>query len=930
MPPRRMTFLRDIPRVTIPDEYSRHAGSQHRLWFIWYIWHHLTGTRRRPPWMDIVCGDVDGGLWLLEDEDEECIKEFVIYLAVYYSFDLMPAQMPMVDWNDASRALDARLSQTILSNQLAHVTSKTRLRVIAWLVVVGPLRKDRILRDEGVPTIERLIHHWAMSMGLFRDGAETCEICSVSHLLPLWIETLVEIYSLEDLGSLPWGPCDCLESHLAVALASTWPKRKTGPETQVGSTSLVLRLLYELVVPRWPLIHWVAFRTVVDNPVDHEAFLKVLSRGPDQDLFIWDPVDESELCRVLAKGNMYTQDWNRYMLEIDLQNWLRIGSTTWIARRIRHRSDDMKIRLVALLLTHASARIATRNIFVQHNVNIDSLFTSKPAAFQNILAPLNVSLNNFLFISIASVMAEDYQERSTLTDLESVEFWASSNLTTWLLTQSEKLCRTIWHASPRSSLSERVQDMYLAFNRLPRNLVMYTYSLVQQSNRHGEAIQFPDIADQWESGFLASFSHYCVNVKKLLSLLKQGLQTRAFSTTIATTVYEHMNRDLCAVVARLVLFLRDPESYKKFLMCSGKEVQRLLDLLQNLLDLDSFAVVKPTLFQALLRLSRSSGVQPRCFALSGLQKVGQQVTGGSFGDIWKGLVRGQSVCVKVMRVFEDSDIEDALKEFGREALIWRQLCHPNVLPFFGVYYLEGRPCLVSPWMEDGHIMKFLKTNEPDDAERLSLILDVAQGLEYLHEQKIVHGDLKGLNILVTPSRRACIADFGVSTIANTMTVRFTHSTGTHSRAGTSRYLAPELFRMDNPAQIHPGSDVYAFACVCYEILTGKVPFYELPNDMAVMMRVAGGQRPQRQMSCSGTTSLDGLWELMQKCWDGKVELRPTASEVVKSLSGPLIGARTKPIATDWDEESTSKFRRSLQAEPLLPSVAQIEHILLGD
>ncbi|KAJ6466800.1 kinase-like domain-containing protein [Mycena sanguinolenta] len=390
-----------------------------------------------------------------------------------------------------------------------------------------------------------------------------------------------------------------------------------------------------------------------------------------------------------------------------------------------------------------------------------------------------------------------------------------------------------------------------------------------------------------------------------------------------------MNRDLSAVVARLVLFLRDSESYKKFLSCSGTDAQRLLDLLQDLLDLDAFSVVKPTIFQALLRLSRPSGVHPRCFALSGLQKVGQQVTGGSFGDIWKGLVRGQSVCVKVMRVFEDSDIEDALKEFGREALIWRQLCHPNVLPFFGVYYLDDRPCLVSPWMEDGHIMKFLKTQAPDDAERFSLILDVAQGLQYLHEQKIVHGDLKGLNILVTPSRRACIADFGVSTIANAMTVRFTHSTGT-SRGGTSRYLAPELFRMENPAQIHTGSDVYALACVCYEILTGKVPFHELPNDMAVMMRVAGGYRPPRLASCSGTMALDGLWELIQKCWAGQVEMRPTTPEIVKSLSGPLIGARTKPLATDWDEGSTSKFRRSLQAEPLLPSVAQMEHMLFGD
>ncbi|KAJ7845457.1 kinase-like domain-containing protein, partial [Mycena leptocephala] len=67
------------------------------------------------------------------------------------------------------------------------------------------------------------------------------------------------------------------------------------------------------------------------------------------------------------------------------------------------------------------------------------------------------------------------------------------------------------------------------------------------------------------------------------------------------------------------------------------------------------------------------------------------------------------------------------------------------------------------------------------------------GLQYLHEQNVVHGDLKGLNILVTPSGRACIADFGLSSIANAMTMRFTHSTA-NTGAGTARYQAPELLQ----------------------------------------------------------------------------------------------------------------------------------------
>ncbi|KAJ7878749.1 kinase-like domain-containing protein [Mycena olivaceomarginata] len=327
-----------------------------------------------------------------------------------------------------------------------------------------------------------------------------------------------------------------------------------------------------------------------------------------------------------------------------------------------------------------------------------------------------------------------------------------------------------------------------------------------------------------------------------------------------------------------------------------------------------------------MRLSRASGLHPRCFSLPELHKVGQQVMGGGFGDLWQGLVCGQSVSVKMMRVFKNAHIDAILKEFSREALIWRQLCHPNVLPFFGVYYLENRLCLVSPWMENGNMMEFLTKENPCKTARLSLILDVALGLQYLHAQNVVHGDLKAINILVTPSRTACIADFGLSSIADIMTLRFTHSTS-YVQGGTARYQAPELLRGEKR---HYGSDVYAFACVCYEILTGMVPFHELPNDMAVILQVIQGKRPSQPVTCCNTATLESLWKLLIDCWEENTGSRPPAPQIVERLAGSSIGATpTLSAAKDWDETFTSKFRRSLQVQPLLPSVNQIEHILFG-
>lgn len=98
-----------------------------------------------------------------------------------------------------------------------------------------------------------------------------------------------------------------------------------------------------------------------------------------------------------------------------------------------------------------------------------------------------------------------------------------------------------------------------------------------------------------------------------------------------------------------------------------------------------------------------------------------------------------------------------------------------------------------------------------------------------------------------------------------------------------------------------------------------LPFHEFANDFRIMSEVSAGKRPSRSLSCSGTIALDTLWELLQKCWDGQAEKRPTAVQVVEQLVGPSIQATTTSSKTDWDDKLTSKFRRSLHAQSILSS-----------
>ncbi|KZP02198.1 kinase-like protein, partial [Athelia psychrophila] len=164
--------------------------------------------------------------------------------------------------------------------------------------------------------------------------------------------------------------------------------------------------------------------------------------------------------------------------------------------------------------------------------------------------------------------------------------------------------------------------------------------------------------------------------------------------------------------------------------------------------------------KALIKLSEHSQRYPGCLLLEDITISKKPVQGGSFGEVFKGEMAGCVIAVKVLRVYEDSEMSKLLKSFSREAVIWRQLSHPNVLPFYGVFVNSWKLGLVSPWMKNGDMSHFLA--QIGEIDCVPLAIDVAKGLEYLHSQNILHADLKCGNVLVSDARRACLADFGLS------------------------------------------------------------------------------------------------------------------------------------------------------------------------
>jgi Protein tyrosine and serine/threonine kinase len=130
---------------------------------------------------------------------------------------------------------------------------------------------------------------------------------------------------------------------------------------------------------------------------------------------------------------------------------------------------------------------------------------------------------------------------------------------------------------------------------------------------------------------------------------------------------------------------------------------------------------KVLLVRALTRLSETSGFYPESLTLTDVTpKRGRRATGG-FADVYQGICLGEDIALKVFKYPLPSGVDsldswrkssdDRFHNLLCEFMTWRQLSHPNVLPFYGVHFLEDtleiRFCLVSPWMENGNIVEFL-------------------------------------------------------------------------------------------------------------------------------------------------------------------------------------------------------------------------------
>ncbi|KAJ6527610.1 kinase-like domain-containing protein [Mycena vulgaris] len=263
-----------------------------------------------------------------------------------------------------------------------------------------------------------------------------------------------------------------------------------------------------------------------------------------------------------------------------------------------------------------------------------------------------------------------------------------------------------------------------------------------------------------------------------------------------------------------------------------------------------------------------------------------QIGHGGFADIFRGRYKQQDIALKRLRVYkqEPNEMLEFSKSLLQEVLTWVHLKHSYVLPFLGLdeqSFEDYPPCIVTPYMHNGTMKDFVKKQHgtlPD--RRVDLLLfETAQGLAYLHSQNVVHGDLRGVNVLIDGGEHAQLADFGLAIVTDA--TRGTNST-TQS-AGSCRWMAPEAHIPHAGFKRTKACDVYAFACLCIEIYTGEQPFWNIKHDPAVANQILQQKRPPRPSSLGppdGTRAMsDGLWAIVEACWAHEPSDRPDMDNV---------------------------------------------------
>ncbi|KAG9450964.1 hypothetical protein H6P81_010929 [Aristolochia fimbriata] len=256
---------------------------------------------------------------------------------------------------------------------------------------------------------------------------------------------------------------------------------------------------------------------------------------------------------------------------------------------------------------------------------------------------------------------------------------------------------------------------------------------------------------------------------------------------------------------------------------------------------------------------------------------------GAFGPVYNAqMSTGETVAVKVLA----TNSNQGEREFQTEVMLLGRLHHRNLVNLVGYCAEKGQHMLIYVYMSNGSLASHLYSETHDPLSwglRVYIALDVARGLEYLHDGAIppvIHRDIKSSNILLDQSMRARVADFGLSREV------MVDSHASNIR-GTSGYLDPEYV---SSRSFSKKSDVYSFGILLFELIAGRSPQQGLLEYIELGALNTDGNVGWEEIADSrlgGRYNLQELNEiaaLAYKCTNSVSKNRPSMRDIVQALS----------------------------------------------
>ncbi len=266
-----------------------------------------------------------------------------------------------------------------------------------------------------------------------------------------------------------------------------------------------------------------------------------------------------------------------------------------------------------------------------------------------------------------------------------------------------------------------------------------------------------------------------------------------------------------------------------------------------------------------------------------IQKLGtyeilEKIGAGGMGEVYRARDTrlGRDVAVKLLPPAFADDPE-RLGRFEREARLLAALNHPHIASIYGLEHAAGKRFLVLELVPGDDMSVRLAQGPIPLEEALPIARDIAEALEYAHEQGIVHRDLKPANVKITPEGRVKVLDFGLAKafesddgtdprLSQSPTVLASSPTVAGVILGTAAYMSPEQARGKN---VDKRSDVFAFGAVLYEMLTGNQAF---AGD-TVSDTLAAVLKTQPDPSSLPPNTPRAIRELLKRCLEKDTKLR---------------------------------------------------------